>query len=96
MGKSYCSECGTELVDFAKFCPNCGTKVDDDYSQDIEQLSENSSTLSRKEVTRIVIKSMGAQGVSGIDNTKLTEKLLYFYDNNISVPERINTLMETL
>ena len=95
MGKSYCSECGTELDDFAKFCPNCGKKVDDDYSYDLKQQYENSSTLPRKEVTRTVIKSMGAQGVSGIDNTELTEKLLYFYDNNISVPERIDILMET-
>lgn len=55
----------------------------------------NNYRLSDNEITRETIKSMGANGVSGIDGNLLIEKLLYFYDNKIPVPERINILMET-
>lgn len=92
--KKYCEECGAGIVDTAKFCPNCGKKINDDSSE-LGQTSNNSTTLPKNEIMRETIKSMGASGVSGIDKNELTEKLLYFYDNNIPVSERINILMET-
>lgn len=34
----YCSECGTELVDGARFCQNCGTAVDqaEDQAEEVD------------------------------------------------------------
>lgn len=95
MGKSYCTECGTELVDFAKFCPNCGKRVDDDIPSDLKQTSTPSATSFNDDVTRLVIKEMGADGINGLDKNELTEKLLYFYDNKIPTPQRIEILMNT-
>lgn len=62
MGKSYCTECGTELVDFAKFCPNCGKKVNDDSPAIIEENPlVNQSTVNYVDLyeTRAVRHSRG-------------------------------------
>ena len=45
--------------------------------------------------TRLAIETMGTSGITGLDEDQLTEKLLYFYDNMVRVPERIKILMET-
>ena len=95
MGKFFCKECGTELDETIKFCPNCGVNVENNNSSDSMQTSNNTLTLSRKEIMRETIKFMGANGVDGLDKTELSKKLLYFYDNNISVSERINILVDT-
>ena len=47
------------------------------------------------EYIRITIGEMGTDGITGLDKDQLTEKLLYFYDNNLPVTERINILMNT-
>lgn len=38
MAKSYCTECGNELHEGAKFCPKCGhsTSLDDNLKQNIK------------------------------------------------------------
>ena len=82
----YCVNCGEELDDSSKFCSNCGANTNDDF---------NSSLLSGDEIVRMVITTMGAHGVNGIDKDKLTEKLLYFYENNTPIPERIDILIGT-
>ena len=47
----YCPKCGEQLIDSAKFCKNCGFKLDDgdqnpqtNFSPDTVELSENSHT----------------------------------------------------
>ena len=49
----------------------------------------------QNKITRMTIQDIGANSVSGLDKDLLTEKLLYFYDNAIPVPERITILMDT-
>lgn len=95
MGKRYCTHCGVELPAEARFCGNCGNSVNDDFSSELEQTSIYSPDCPKDEVTRLVIEEMGTDGISGLDKSLLTEKLLYFYDNNISRPERIDTIMNT-
>lgn len=34
--KKYCSRCGHELPEGAAYCPNCGEKVDTDYTSSFE------------------------------------------------------------
>lgn len=44
MGKFFCKECGTELDETIKFCPNCGVNVENNNSSDSMQTSNNSSS----------------------------------------------------
>ena len=56
----------------------------------------NSTYRSSRDVyIRMAIREMGASGINGLDKDKLTKKLLYFYDNNLPVEERITILMNT-
>ena len=59
---SYCSKCGAKLIDYAKFCSLCGTKVSkvttEEYSVSSDNLIERVKELLHEgNVTRIIVKN---------------------------------------
>ncbi|MCW4016035.1 MAG: DUF4342 domain-containing protein [Candidatus Bathyarchaeota archaeon] len=59
---SYCAKCGAKLVEDAKFCSSCGTKVEkittEEYSVDSDNLIERVKELLHEgNVTRIIVKN---------------------------------------
>jgi len=59
---SYCSKCGVKLIDDAKFCSSCGTKVSkvttEEYSVSSDNLIERVKELLHEgNVTRIIVKN---------------------------------------
>lgn len=55
----------------------------------------NTYRYTLNDYTRLAIETIGTQGITGLDEKLLTEKLLYFYDNMLIVSDRIKILMET-
>jgi len=59
---SYCTKCGSKLVEEANFCGSCGTAVDkvttEEYSVESENLIERVKELLHEgNVTRIIVKN---------------------------------------
>lgn len=55
MGKIYCTECGTQLDDFALFCSKCGASVEsDDVNGAKTNTSANTNNSTNETVNNLV------------------------------------------
>lgn len=58
----YCSNCGSNQNDFAKFCPNCGQHIRGDIPTQNRAIQYNSNTINRETVLKTLSQKENTAG----------------------------------